>query len=417
MGSSRILSVLGWLRWDWLNVRLAGAAIEIETPHPGEPVVLFVSRGHNTRDLAELRKRTRLNWCRLEIAWFGHLIHHLLPYEMRRQTYHVRFQGPRYDAARRRLEAFTTAVLGRAFRTVPLDAVLSANIDYAQDIGLQVYCRKHAIPFLALVREHAVMEWEHERLRLQFTQAGFRFEGDGVAVWGGTNVGPLVDTGACRADQVWVVGPPRQDGWWDVAPARQDTIVLLSFAHPGYHAQDTFRETLAAFVNVARRHAAGDVRFVIKAREANDAAAVRALLARLPPSGITVVDDEPLYRLYPRTRLVIGFNSLAVAEALRTHAEVVVPWWADTVKHPLQLLYDPRRPLAAAVIDFPASPEALGEVVDRAAGPSWQPAPARQERADLLHHFFGARNGRPACEETERFVRHFLAMNAQRRGQ
>jgi hypothetical protein len=189
-----------------------------------------------------------------------------------------------------------------------------------------------------------------------------------VGVMGVQTKTVFVDSGACKPDQVRVVGAPRFDAWRERTdvPAK-DALVLLSFRGHGYRAPVLFKEVLEVFVEEART-AANDsskpeMSYVIKAKDRADRASILAMI-RNPPANLTVEDATPMRPLLQRARLTIGFNSLALVEGMMTDARICIPYWGESRALDRSLLvFDPAKDFCRDAADWPSDRDQLRALI------------------------------------------------------
>ena len=291
-------------------------------------------------------------------------------------------------------------------RLTPIDAILTGNIDYWEDQGIRMAARKLDLPFLVLRREHECNEFVRARSLKRYSR--FMFEGDGVAVFGQPSLKPLIESGACHEEQVVVTGAPRLDCWHDANLADQDadTIVLLSYRDPGYGAKNSFTEVLQLFVDHASQASkTSKLRFVVKAKSRDDARIILRTLVSQPPN-VFIEHDVSLLGLFLRSRLIIGFNSLSVIEALLSNATVVAPFWGET-NHPAErLMFHPSRDQHSIAMIFAESRAALSELIDRAALTNQRGCEVnRDARLSVVNQFLTWSPRHTASERMESWIR------------
>jgi len=369
---------------------------------PGRPSVLCLYRPLFAKDLEQLRLRTDINWLYVKNEFLAHVQSAWVPPEMRIEAEYQKTHLPQYEKHWQQLERFGVAFLGALQRRWPIDAVLASHIDYWHGEGVRLGARRLGIPFLALCREHMCLPIEQETVRRFFT--GFQWEGDGVAVFGQSTKNIFVNSGACRADQVVVTGPPRLDIWREV-PRRAEPnniVMLLSYRDPDYRAPHSFLEALRIFHEVAAR-SGGDTLFWVKSKDRKDTEEIRALVGATGRNFI--VDHEaPLYELFPRTRLVVGFNSLSVVEALFTSAQIAIPCWGDADRPREELMFNPDDRSLDGVVDFPRSPDALREQLTRAAAARLSDPASPAARREVIEKILHYPHDHSCSQAVERFV-------------
>lgn len=333
---------------------------------PNRPGVVCLMRDLFSKDIEQLRLRGSYNYVcvlggvsRLQLPFF--------PAEMQVQTTYQSYVGPDRDKAIAFATVYAREVLRLIRRRQRITAVMSANVDYWQDLGFKQICSEQSIPFLVLMREHPVIPYALHAAIEWYRDARFVYEGSAVAVAAQASVDLLL-TSEVLVDpaDVVVTGLPRLDAWRDVDTAvpmeNRHTITLLSFTD-GYYADDTFVDVLASFVNAARALVATPFRFVVKCKNYED---YQAVIARLPaggPNNVDVVYDEPLFTVLPQSRLVIGFNSLAMAEAALSRAPLCVPFYEQCRRDRSEVMFHPDEPLHQKAITFASSPADLARCI------------------------------------------------------
>lgn len=393
---------------------LASARLDLGNFRPGRSNVLCLTRPHFALDVEQLRRLDRVNWLGLNLIMLGEMQRAWAEPPMQQQTYYQRTsRDAAYAEAWSRMEVFAREVLQRICARFPIDALLCANIDYWQAEAFRREAARSGIPFLVLSRENLLTRYD-ERLILE-RYGGFRFEGDAVAVFGDWMRRALLQTGCVQDSQIVVTGAPRLDVWARAAAVQRqgDAIVLITFADPNYYAPEAFRLTLRRFLAAAARHRDAAVRFVIKAKGKGDALDVVAMgRSEGIPSNVEVTSDVSLEELLPRARLAIGFNSMAVFDALFTAAPVATPDLLDARRGGDYLMFEPQDDLCRTVLRFYREPDELDALLDRAAAGTLPPERNRAERRRLIERFVHLPEHATATEVVERFIVERLARAA-----
>lgn len=371
----------------WLGPGLAGrlCARLVRDPGGGGPAHVFIVRDVAHKDLEQLRQRSRGRWLalsqdllyRVQLAWLPESFFPQLEFQRRLET----------DPSLRAGHAlrFATALVRGLRRRHDVRAIVSSNVDYAQDEFVRQACQAAGIPFVVLLKEHVNTAYGERAWSAEYRRTGYRYRGDAVAVFGPRTRQILIDHGVCPADRIHVTGPPRFDAWAAApAPGAVDTVVLCAFSHPGQEGAAAFPEVLRAFVALIATRP--DLSFVVKARDRFETDRVLALLGALP-EGLTVTHDVPMSELLSRAALVAGFGSLALVEALYSPAEVVSIRFAGCSDDE-DVQFDERDRVAGAVVRFAHTPEELRDLV--AAAPTTPVHPQAAARRALLHALFCA---------------------------
>jgi hypothetical protein len=382
------------------------------------PTVLFARRSQFSKDVVEMAQRTELNFVPISAVKIRQAQEIWVPETERQQTFFSTQLRERGGQLRQTLTAFGVAFLREASRKVPIDAVLVANIDYWQDEALKLGCAALGIPFLVLCRENYTIPWTVPWLHDNIAKADFKFEGSGVACFSEATKGAILPCMA-NPDDIWVTGAPRYDRWLNLEPlpdADKSHVSLVTFNQPGYGAQDLFGEVLRLFADAAKATTHDHVHWLVKCKKRADMDDVRELLA--PATGrLEFSFDIPLFELFPKSRLVVGYNSLALIEALLTDAPVVLPWWGQAKVARSDLLLDPDDPLTAAVFHVASSPDELASLLSRAAaGEDLRRGTPELRRAVFKQHLQVPESG-SASQAVEAFIRHYIARHAAQVGQ
>jgi len=298
---------------------------------------------------------------------------------------------------------------------MPISAVISANIDYWQDEAVKLACKQLGIPFLVLCRENYTIPWTIPWHHNHLAKAGFKFNGTGVAVFSESTKGALAPAVA-NSEDIWVTGAPRYDRWLRLKNepnVKKTKLCLITFNEPGYMATNTFLEVTKIFDSAARSGQGLGQTWIVKCKKRSDRLEVLSRLNSLSDSPLQFEYDTPLFELFPYSRVVVGYNSLALLEALLTDAPVIVPCWGETRAPRRDLLLDYDDPLNRRVITFAKSPEELADLLRRAAqGLPLLVGSIEDRRAVFRAHIHDPSEGDDvgtASEKVEEFVKHYIA--------
>ena len=402
------------------KARALAAEVDWSGWQPGRPSVLCLDRALFRKDLEQLRPRANLNFPTIGVArvkkpqeaWIGP--------KWRRQTYFGYDLDHRLRAARQHLVAFGKAFLQSVVQTHPIHAVMAANTDYWQDVALQLACRELNIPFLVLSRENYGIKFARETLYDIYEKAHFEYLGKGVAVASETCVACLKQSGSLNDAQITVTGWPRFDAWSDVVPAKDEDrifITLLSYAAPLYWAQDNFTQVLESFVDAAisyrSRNPDGKYRFVVKMKKPNETDIHYEMCPRLREAPVEITADIPLPEIAPRSRIVIGYNTLAVLESLLGGGAVVIPCWSDAKRSPDQSLMHYENPQDASVAYFPTSLAEFNGLLNGAIDGRVEPKGSREACYARFSKQSLLTPGISASARVEDFIRSFIPADRQ----
>jgi hypothetical protein len=316
------------------------------------PACLCIDRDVFGKDIHQLRLRTDRSWPSIT----QHLIYLFEQAWIPRPFFHqTAFQAQLPDlpaAAVARAERFAMSFLRAARARHGVAAVLTGNVDYAPDEFVRRAAQRLGMPFLVLLKEHANSEYGHGVFARSL--AGYRYHGDGVAVFGPRTRTILGEQAVYPSDRARITGPPRLDEWAgpSEAPPR-DTAVLFSFSREDQEGSTTFAEVLQAFIEAARAPEAAGRCFVVKCRDPYEQAVVARMLAG-DDAPVTLTSDAPVPELLRRSFAAVGFSSLAMTEALLSPATVISPRFGSC-RNDQDAQFDDRDAALAALVEFPCS--------------------------------------------------------------
>jgi hypothetical protein len=392
------------------GIRLA-RSIDWSSAQAGRDTVLCLDRSQFIKDIEELRRFTDLNWVTLNAVKLKTRQEAWVPPADREQGYlSTWLKEERGRAIRPILTAFGTALLEGANRRMRIDAVATANIDYWQDETIKLGCNALGIPFLVLCRENYTIPWTVPWMHEHLAKSRFRFEGAGLAVFSQATKDAFAP-GFDDPEDIWVTGAPRYDRWLELKPlaaAEKNHLSLITFNDPGYMAQNAFGEVAEVFDRVAMADRHPDLVWLVKCKKKGDRDEILERLGHGETPALKFEYDTPLFDLFPRSRIVIGYNSLALVEAMLTDAPVVVPCWGETRAPRKNLLIDYADPLAQSVMNFAQSPAELAELIARAAaGEKLKTGSTEARRALFAAHLHVPETG-TASQAVERFVHYYI---------
>lgn len=330
----------------------------------GWPTILCLERALFAKDLAELDKRTDLNLPRINATAVKWPQEAWVAPTRRRQAHLWHDLNTDLSSLRPQLEAFGLGFLCVAIAKHPIDAVLAANTDYWQDEALRLACRKLSVPFVALSRESYGIGHGREFVANNYKSGNFYFNGAACAVASEVCRQFMEGQTAMRDAEICATGWPRYDAWRDYhmpSLAERKDVTLMAYGDPTQvqYAAVNFRHVLQSFSAAAERQLAlppeQRLHFVIKMKKGNEDGYIRNIRPDLNQLGIEILTDVPLPEICARSRMIIGFNTLAALEGLLGNCAVVVPVWGDSERAPSASLLHPDIREDAEVCYFPRS--------------------------------------------------------------
>jgi len=361
---SKILITIGGVR---LASYLTYLGIEWGKINKDNPTVLCISRDYFSKDIIELRKRTNINYpcilggyARFQEYWF--------PKEMQIQTFYQKYAGPEKDKAISKSIKYARNIIQRANKVKKIDAVMSANFDYWQDIGFKYVCKELNIPFLVLSREHVTIPASFEIVTDWYKESNYQFHGTAIAVAGPSTAKLFEECPILDQSNVWVTGLPRLDMWkeikTDIELTKRPYITLLTFTE-GYFVDEFFKELVKLFAAESLKYSNQSIEFIVKCKNYDDKIAVLKILENHNISKLTFIYDTPLYDVLPKSRLVINYNSLSIVEAVIAKAKVAIPDWGECRRQDKYAMCTPDDPIIQKAVSFMKNAEDFRDIIQK----------------------------------------------------
>lgn len=298
-------------------------------------------------------------------------------------------------------------------RKVQVHAIMSANLDYWQDAGFKDVCASENIPFVVLSREHPIVPEVCDIVSKRYADARYRFKGTKIAVAGQSSKDVICKrSNVCSEYDVIVTGLPRFDAWFDVDTTRpksnRPNITLLTFTR-GYFADETFKEVLDIFCRSASTLSSESVRFLVKTKDCEDTLAVKMIIKERGLYNVEVDHARDLFDILPESKLVLGYNSLSLVEAVMANAEVVVPAWGQCRSSGDNVMYSEDNANVANVLSFAKNPVEMYDFIDLAIKGSFRGVD--QEELDRFVGRYIYRPARGSSCEVSKLVNEVIVAN------
>jgi hypothetical protein len=334
-----------------------------------KPSVLCIKRNLFDKDIKELRRHAEnLNWLTIGTPQLAYIQSSWMPKILRRQTMFQKYFTEDYKKVWEESELFAKRFLKLVISRLNVKVILSANIDYWQDESLRRGGKVLGIPFLALSKENCTNPGVFSRVLKYYQGANFKFDGDGIAVFSQEMKKVLAESGVCKPEAIYVTGAPRLDAWKNIKHTQdfQDTIMLLPYGKDfGIKYDTNFADVLDVILSYAKKHYNANLNFVIKCKNEKHRSDLTKKLTKEDLKYINLVAGQPLFKLFPRSRLVIGYNSLALAEALLSKAVIVIPQWGEIGKDYQSQQFNPKDETCSSVIEFVESIQDLEKLLEK----------------------------------------------------
>lgn len=318
--------------------------------------------------------------------------------------------------------------LWRHFLAVrPVDVVLTGNFGYFTEREFATVLEEAGTPFIALHKENLKSPGRVKFWQSIYTERRGKFTGRKILVYNDVERDLQISSGVMDSENIAVTGMPRLDKFhrWrrahaapkpelsrpsvlffafdradklpairrkpaagvpgNVEPMGEQWGGILSWAQLG-------DELHRAVVRLARKRPDLDIIVKTKDRLRRQKDIMEMLSAtgeELPANLLLVTSGDP-FDLVAAAKVVIGFNTSGLLEALAAGKPVVVPWFGeacnpDMREHIIEL---------GGAVDYGYSPDELIEHVCRHAdAPSSAPLELRTETAAALRHWAGNDDG------------------------
>ena len=368
------------------------------------PVVLCLNSLQFNRDIDALsRWGTKYTWAALLDSFLSETQERWIPEHLQKQAYYVNESDPQ-DPVWQKSKRFAIGILQQfVAKGAKIAAVLSGNWDYWNEECMRLACDEVGVPFLVLMREHD-LTGIRKRLADEFYGPLKRIPHvTAVAGAGQASQDLLEEMNLFPRSKIRLTGWPRHDMWrHPVAPDYDRPVVLMSY-YKGYNAAEDFQDMLGRFAEMARRYP--HIPFLVKAKHIYEQATLTEISNRRG-LGLNIIDTRDLPAVLNNARVVIGFNSAAMYEALLAPVPIVIPRWGQTAQDPIAIAPSPADERLKGHMEFISSPEAFEATVARyiESGP---PPLDMAERARVFGHYFVHTPDRTQVQRVEDFVSEF----------
>ena len=357
-GGSNLLSSIYMLSWDHGNRDV-------------KDIVICLDRLHFSRDVEELRKnKPEYNWIKAPEDLLGHIQNPFIPRKYQNQT---QFSDAKKECASDPFlisQKQAEIILKKCLKRGRVKAAINANVDFWQSEGMRRACRAMNIPFIVLCREVQTIPATYEEDRNHYLDFDFKYMGHCVAVHNERTANMYRECGFCdNDDDIIVTGPPRLDIWLPLGankpsvPQQKKSVTLLSF-FTGYFATDLFYDCMRVLSTLSKDPDLAGYEFVLKCKSKTDKIDITKDLNNIDidVSCITFSYESDLKKVFESSEIVIGYNTLALIEAVLSDAKCIVPDWGAAQKN---VNYNNILPSEKSrkVISFPTSPDEMKDFI------------------------------------------------------
>lgn len=367
--------------------------------------VLAVSREMLAKDTEQIENRTDINFIPWRSAHLGRLIACWTPKECQIQTNFIPDESYRNHICWANGVTLLKELFAVLEQKAPVPVAVTANVDYWQEEPLRRFCTETGVQHLVIDRENHIVQEYRDFMRREYDGTAFRFQGH-AAVFSDHMKDLLVETSGCSPDQVTVTGAPRMDVWLDDRPSvERDTVTFLSFRTSLLSTMND--EGIKIFIDVARNHP--ELQFVIKCKEGRgDYDHMKKLLTDCnAPANVRPEQYINMRDLLDRSKLITGFNTISLAEALLTDVKIVIPSWEVTADTLHMAAMNPDDPELAKEILFARTKEQFTEQLEQAL--SSEAVVDREARLKLVNRYMMFTPGETASERTAKLIAELAA--------
>ena len=336
-------------------VKLRGVAIPKDKKHR----ILAFNRETFEKDLMEMAKRTDIEIVFFPPFIYGAFFTAFLPLYMKDQNKYHLYNSPDELKLKGVFQNACNRVFPYLRKLLRFEAMISANIDYAQDQVWIEAGKQFGIPFVAVVKEGVQSDAHYEWWIEHFSSMDFKFKGSKITVFCERKKETLLKSGVAEEKDIFVVGAPRTDLLFDALNSQDNAypknwVVLFTFNYRWYKRYKLWRETLLAFAKAASEISGGEMQFMVKSRDDSDTLEVEQILREKGLLGyVRVRSDISFADIARRGILAIGYNTTAIVEMMATDIPIIVPHWAEAVEDLSNNMLDPDEALAYQVATSP----------------------------------------------------------------
>ena len=358
----QIVASICWLLGPKFAARLTARSIRY-IPGKNGVTFLVMMRPSFDKDIAALVQHTDFGFVIVQNG-FTRFQQVFVPRDRREQTYYQTAQKP-FSGAEDPQAIYADALLEHAARYATINGVLTANIDYWQDVGLKYHCNARDLVFGVLCRENAVIPQIVTLNYKRYRDAAYKFTGDFIVMAGATSAQMFRDAQVAPSERIYSSGLPRYDVWHDtmtdIAPVTRSFVTLLTFTH-GYAADKTFTEVLDRFVAIAHASKDPTLTFLIKTKDADDTRILQDKLQGRLQSNIRIDHTIAMTQALSGSRVIVGYNSLSLIDALISGSKIIVPGWGECLIDGNMCMY-PQTPQSEQFMRYATSPQALHDAL------------------------------------------------------
>ncbi len=318
---------------------------------------------------------------------------------------------PAIEATKPRYRKFLAAVWRRHQAIAPIDAVISANFGYCIQREMAFALEQQGTPFIIVQKENlnAATEERRQIWRQIYKDGRGPFGGRRILVYNEMERDLELESGIVSPDRVEIVGMPRLDRLhrWRREHAGPEAAggparaMFFSFSRSdkipvesglskdwGQFCADTHR----AMLDLARKRPDIDITAKTKGitRQNEELLQLFQAVDSEPPANLHIVTGGDAFAPMAASRVVVGFNTTGLLEALALGKPVVVPRFGEAIDPDLRkFVID-----LGDAVEYADTPEELQTLVSRhAERPLVTPMELSPSVQKILRHWVGNDDG------------------------
>lgn len=326
------------------------------------------------------------------------------------------------EATKRAYRDFLAQTWAHFARLMPVDVVLTGNFSYCAEREFAAMLEEAGTPFVAIHKENVRPPRRVEYWRHLYKERRGPFTGRKVLVYNDIERRLQIESGVAPPDRIVITGMPRLDRihrWRreHAGPSGARTkpqVLFFAFARQekltaiqrkpsagvagNMEAMDGDWGKLGwtelgegahrAMVELARRRP--DITVVVKTkgqrRKKDDILLMLQSAADTLPPNLKLVTGGDPFALMTESRVVVGFNTTGLLEAIAAGKPVVVPWFGEAQESTMR---DHIIDLNGAVAYAPSQDELIGMVSDHIDNPRDIPDRLDESVSHVLEYWVG----------------------------
>lgn len=241
-------------------------------------------------------------------------------------------------------------------------ALLLANLDYWQNYALQVACKDLGIPVIVLQKEYSYNLQHSEYFKDYYKN--FTPIADAIMVFGSRMKNCLSQLKGFDEKKIFVTGAPRIDRWRSIESFEKlnDGLLIISFNIKERHSpEEKFYDMVESISSYIKKQNLGEI--TVKCRSEIESSKLINFCKKEKLNNVNVIYNANIYDLVLQSKVVIGYNSLAVIESMFSKVPIIIPDWFIENKN--KKMFDSNDEICSKSLEFCKNKEVLLENVGK----------------------------------------------------